>query len=386
MFIVPLFATYATNNRTVTVTVNGHQINFDDQSPVIINNRVLVPVRGVFEHMGYYVTWNSDSRVARIENDETLVIIPAEMESFVINRQILTPDVPQQIVGNRMLLPLRAVAEALGANAYWDDVNRVARIVTNQDNQEENQQPEAPPEPEQENPYEVERPTPVPPDEDNQDSDTYDYETESPNEYEPEEPPSTPTPETTPAPTVPPAFVPFPTLPPSQQQNTGQFDDITSQIQIPDRRLYEHELYEWIYEYHSNGGPNAFENRVMQLINDVREERDLNRLYINENLTMASRFYAQTLANLNLPLRHDVGPYGGAMATARLFGFNVPIWDGGIGNGGAWEPEVVVNRWMQSLSHREFILDENHIYIGFGSHLGGQWSIYHYLILSRRPS
>ena len=52
---VPLFIVSA-SNRTVRVTVDGQLVHFVDQPPIIVNNRVLVPVRGVFEHMGFTVT------------------------------------------------------------------------------------------------------------------------------------------------------------------------------------------------------------------------------------------------------------------------------------------------------------------------------------------
>jgi len=405
MVAVPLFAAYATNNRPVTITVDGQQINFQDQNPIMVSNRVLVPVRGVFEHMGFDVSWNYESRVARLERDGTVVIIPAEMDSFVVNSRIVTPDVPQRMVGNRMLLPLRAIAEALGGTAYWDNNNRVARIISNQDevpSPTPSPTPTPTPEPEvtpetdddtDEDIY-VPRPTPVPPDnDDDNDDDDSTYNTSGDDngdddDYEVQNPTPTPTPEPTPEPTPTPTPEPTPspepTPTPAQQINREPFLYTTSQIQLPDRQLYENERDEWIDEYQYNGGASAFELQVVEKINNIRYEHGLNRLYINENLMMASRFYSQTLANLDLPLAHNVGPYNGAIATARAFGFTITGWSGGIGNGGAWSAEVIVTRWMESDTHRNFILAESHEYIGFGSQLGGRWGVFHYLILSRQ--
>lgn len=137
---IPFFAAYA--SRQTSVTVDGQLVLFADQQPIMDNNRVLVPVRGVFEHMGFEVTWDSTARVARLEGDNAIIIIPAESASFIVMPagsnpvssyiRTITPDVPQRMVNNRMLLPLRAVAEAVGATAQWNGNNRVAQIVSPQ--------------------------------------------------------------------------------------------------------------------------------------------------------------------------------------------------------------------------------------------------------------
>ena len=119
---------HATN--IINVTVDGHLISFPDQRPIIVGNRVLVPVRGVFERMGFTIAWDDVNRIARLERPDTLVIIPADLSSFVVNSRIVTPDVPQRIVNNRLMLPLRYLAESVGGTAVWDEVNRVAVITT----------------------------------------------------------------------------------------------------------------------------------------------------------------------------------------------------------------------------------------------------------------
>jgi len=130
MAVVPLFMAHA--NRPLTVTVDGCQISFSDKGPIIVYNRVLVPVRGVFENMGFNAEWDSDTRLARLEGNGIIVLIPADSSVFYVNNIAITPDVPQRIKDNRMLLPLRAIAEAIGGTAEWDSINRVAKIISNQ--------------------------------------------------------------------------------------------------------------------------------------------------------------------------------------------------------------------------------------------------------------
>ena len=46
----------------IRVTVDGTQVEFAAQQPVIVGGRTLVPVRGVFEQLGFEVDWCPDTR------------------------------------------------------------------------------------------------------------------------------------------------------------------------------------------------------------------------------------------------------------------------------------------------------------------------------------
>jgi len=42
---------------------------------------------------------------------------------LIVNGQEIKPDVPPQIINGRVMVPVRWVAEALGANVWWDEQN-----------------------------------------------------------------------------------------------------------------------------------------------------------------------------------------------------------------------------------------------------------------------
>jgi len=119
-----------THPNAINIIVNGQLIHFPDQQPIIVDGRVLVPVRGVFEHMGFDVHWHPDTRVADLIGDNIRIAIRADTTIFRANGLTITPDVPQRIVNGRLLLPLRAIAEAAGGMAEWDSATRTAIIMT----------------------------------------------------------------------------------------------------------------------------------------------------------------------------------------------------------------------------------------------------------------
>ena len=47
--------------RDITVYIDGQPVYFPDQKPIIVNGRILVPVRDVFEALGFVVNWDLET-------------------------------------------------------------------------------------------------------------------------------------------------------------------------------------------------------------------------------------------------------------------------------------------------------------------------------------
>lgn len=111
----------------VNIIVQGEGIEMKGS---IIDGRTLVPVRGVFEGLGYTdITFDAETKTAVLKNakNDTLEIT-AGNDSFKFNNTAIKTDVPQQIINGRFMLPLRAVGEAVGAKVDWDSETRTASI------------------------------------------------------------------------------------------------------------------------------------------------------------------------------------------------------------------------------------------------------------------
>jgi len=111
----------------IRVDVNGTPIAFPGQTPVMVNGRVLVPARGVFETLGWGVDWDADTRTVTISSVDGVIVLRIGDTSWTKNGQPLPAlDVPAQIINGSTMIPLRAVGEATGANVQW-----VPRDVSN---------------------------------------------------------------------------------------------------------------------------------------------------------------------------------------------------------------------------------------------------------------
>ena len=118
-----------TNN--IIVTINGTAVDFADQQPALVDGRTLVPVRGVFEQLGFEVDWDNENRQAILERDDYIIIITIDSEVFTTNGVEHRFDVPAQTIGGRTMVPIRFVLESVGYELDWDGDTQTVIISTN---------------------------------------------------------------------------------------------------------------------------------------------------------------------------------------------------------------------------------------------------------------
>jgi hypothetical protein len=116
--------------QTIYVEVNGDRVNFLDASPMMMNDRVLVPLRGVFEKMGATVDWNSSTRtVTAIRGGRTINLRIGDSYADVDGTRVPI-DAPAIIRGGSTMVPLRFISESMGANVHWASSIRTVHIST----------------------------------------------------------------------------------------------------------------------------------------------------------------------------------------------------------------------------------------------------------------
>jgi hypothetical protein len=105
-----------------------------DAPPVIIEGRTLVPIRAVIESLGGTVGWDAGSRTAAISLDGTEVKLVIGKSSALVNGKSTpidstNPKVVPQVLNGRTMLPLRFVAESLGADVQWQGSTRTITVT-----------------------------------------------------------------------------------------------------------------------------------------------------------------------------------------------------------------------------------------------------------------
>lgn len=112
---------------TVQVTLNGKPLSFD-AAPDIENGRVLVPMRGVLESLGYSVHWKEHTQTVLAMKDGVNISLPLNGRTVTVNNETVQIDVPAKLQNGRTFVPLRFLAEYSGADVQWDESSSTVMI------------------------------------------------------------------------------------------------------------------------------------------------------------------------------------------------------------------------------------------------------------------
>lgn len=108
-------------------TLNGETKTMD-VAPVIRNDRTMLPVRYVAEALGADVAWDAETSTATLTTDTVAIKITVGSSTATVGGESVTLDAPAFIENDRTYMPVRFVAEALGATVSWDGATATATI------------------------------------------------------------------------------------------------------------------------------------------------------------------------------------------------------------------------------------------------------------------
>lgn len=109
----------------ITININGTKLVFD-VPPQIIEDRVMVPMRGIFEALGASVNWYEESSLIISTKGADIISMQVGSENIVVHNiitnesSVYTMDVPPLIIDGRTLVPIRAVSESMGCTVDWN--------------------------------------------------------------------------------------------------------------------------------------------------------------------------------------------------------------------------------------------------------------------------
>jgi hypothetical protein len=114
--------------QQIRVVVDGERVHFGGQPPIEINDRVLVPLRGVFEDLGAQVNWNPSNQTVTARRGDTRVRLAIGERTASVNGEPVSLDVPAQIIDGSTMVPLRFIGEALGEKVHWSPENQTVEV------------------------------------------------------------------------------------------------------------------------------------------------------------------------------------------------------------------------------------------------------------------
>ena len=111
----------------MAVYLNGELLNFE-QAPVVEQDRVLVPMRKIFEAMEAKVEWQQEDKTVFAEKNGRKVKLQIGIAILEKDGEQIELDCLPQLVNDNTMIPIRAVAEALDANVVWNEASKAVVI------------------------------------------------------------------------------------------------------------------------------------------------------------------------------------------------------------------------------------------------------------------
>jgi len=115
--------------KPIKVILENTVLNFSDQQPVFVSNRVLVPVRAIAEALGCQISYENTQ--ITITNSEYTIIFWIDTNTYTINGVEKITDVPPCLVNNRSMIPVRVIAEIFNYNVEFTNTGDIASVTLN---------------------------------------------------------------------------------------------------------------------------------------------------------------------------------------------------------------------------------------------------------------
>lgn len=89
---------------------------------------MLVPFRAIFEALNAEVEWNGETQTVTASKGDVVLSFQIGKQEMYINGKMVQLDVLPQIVNGRTLVPIRAISEGLGASVDWNNEMKTVMI------------------------------------------------------------------------------------------------------------------------------------------------------------------------------------------------------------------------------------------------------------------
>jgi hypothetical protein len=112
--------------NTIILTVGSNLGTFNtrefeiDAPPILVNGRVLVPLRAIAEIFGADILWKPETKKVSISLRSISILLTVGNQEAVLNGKQINLDSPPVINNGRVMVPLRIISEAFQSEIEWN--------------------------------------------------------------------------------------------------------------------------------------------------------------------------------------------------------------------------------------------------------------------------
>ncbi|WP_317854693.1 N-acetylmuramoyl-L-alanine amidase [Chakrabartyella piscis] len=123
-------ANHSYDADAIHIVIDDEELETEDMPAVSIDGRTMLPMRVIAEALGCEVLWVAETSQAFIMSDDYAIAFSADADVAMKNGVAFDLDVPAMNINDRMMLPVRALADALDLDLTWVDATRTVAITT----------------------------------------------------------------------------------------------------------------------------------------------------------------------------------------------------------------------------------------------------------------
>ncbi|MBL0388566.1 copper amine oxidase N-terminal domain-containing protein [Tumebacillus sp. ITR2] len=133
-----LFAGLSSVHTSIAGAVDSIQLVVDDKSistdtaPLLVHDRIFVPVRALSESLGATVTYDSQTDSATITRNDITLKLDFKSGQVWKNGVVLTLEESPRLVNDRAMVPVRFISEAFGNTVSYDDATQTVTVLPTQ--------------------------------------------------------------------------------------------------------------------------------------------------------------------------------------------------------------------------------------------------------------
>ena len=133
VFLLLAAPVMAEENKQISIQLNGKPLALTDSTPLLVEGRVFVPFRAVFEGLEAAVSYDAEKKqIAASRGDRNLIMtIGNPTIKLHLNGvdAVVNSDAPSFIHNGRTYVPVRFAAQALDCQVGWDAAREVVIIL-----------------------------------------------------------------------------------------------------------------------------------------------------------------------------------------------------------------------------------------------------------------
>ena len=115
-----LLSATASAEDNIKIMINGEELQCSPAA-YVQNDRLLVPMRTIFEKLNAMVGWDQDTQTITAAKNDFILLLQIDNLSMFKNNEKIDLDVAPTLVEDRTMVPIRAVTEAFNIPVDWNE-------------------------------------------------------------------------------------------------------------------------------------------------------------------------------------------------------------------------------------------------------------------------